>query len=220
MSNFISTKTITLGSCAFRQWRATHSHCRLIHGYNLKAKIWFTGDLDNKNWIIDFGGLKEIREKLEHTFDHTFCVASDDPYLETFKDLASQGVLDIRILEHGVGCERFAEYVFKLVNDYIVDATEGRCWVSQVEVFEHENNSALYRRGPVTPVEVTIGSPEEKPYWLDTEDEDLTDEDAHNIVIDVVDEASTPQHNPRAAQVGNVVSGGLGNMFAGTSWGG
>ncbi|HEX2555077.1 MAG TPA: hypothetical protein VHL98_15360, partial [Microvirga sp.] len=28
-------------SCCFRQWRATHSHCRLLHGYALAFKFVF-----------------------------------------------------------------------------------------------------------------------------------------------------------------------------------
>ena len=71
--SYQSTKIIELGSCAFRQWRATHSHCRFLHGYQLKAKLWFSGSsLDEKNWIVDFGGLKELKAKLQQVFDN-FC---------------------------------------------------------------------------------------------------------------------------------------------------
>ena len=60
-----STKTYdhTEGlSCCFRQWRATHSHCRLVHGYALAFKFVFaTYELDERNWCFDFGGLKPIR---------------------------------------------------------------------------------------------------------------------------------------------------------------
>jgi hypothetical protein len=44
----------------------------------------------------------------------------------------------------GVGIEKFAEYCFKVSNNIIKEQSEGRCWVSKVEVFEHENNSAIY----------------------------------------------------------------------------
>ena len=30
-------------STAFRQWRAD-SHCKLIHGYALRFKVWFDGE--------------------------------------------------------------------------------------------------------------------------------------------------------------------------------
>mgnify|MGYP003653978941 CR=1 FL=1 len=60
---YVSTKIIPMGSTAFRQWRAD-SHCKLIHGYRLQCKLWFTADeLDDKNWVFDFGGCREIIQK-------------------------------------------------------------------------------------------------------------------------------------------------------------
>ena len=57
-----STKTFghDLGiSCAFRQWRATHSHCSKIHGYALSVTMVFEANtLDDRNWVMDFGGFK------------------------------------------------------------------------------------------------------------------------------------------------------------------
>ena len=71
-------------SCAFRQWRAD-SHCNLIHGYALQFEFLFGGEeLDERNWIVDFGGLKPLKEWLKYMFDHTYLLASDDPEFETF----------------------------------------------------------------------------------------------------------------------------------------
>lgn len=145
MNKFISTKLIELGSCAFRQWRATHSHCSLIHGYQLKAKFWFgCSQLDEKNWAVDFGGLKELKAKLQNQFDHTLCVSADDPSLALFQQLHDNKVCDLRIMPNGVGIERTAEYCFNVGNEYIKQLTNGRCWVEKVEVWEHDLNSASY----------------------------------------------------------------------------
>lgn len=141
---FESTKLIELGSCAFRQWRAKHSMCQYIHGYQLKAKLWFRGTLDDKNWVVDFGGLKELKEQLKYQFDHTTCVAGDDPELETFKELEKKGVIQLRIMPNGVGIERTAEYVHDVVDTFVRQRTAERCWCYKVEVFEHEDNSAIY----------------------------------------------------------------------------
>ncbi len=141
---FESTKIIELGSCAFRQWRATHSHCSKIHGYQLKAKFWFTGSaLDDKNWIVDFGGLKDLKNKLQKQFDHTLCVAEDDPHLEKFQELDKVGAVDLRIME-AVGIEKTAEWCYHTAQNHIHAMTDGRCRVARVEVFEHEDNSAIY----------------------------------------------------------------------------
>jgi 6-pyruvoyltetrahydropterin/6-carboxytetrahydropterin synthase len=145
MSKYQSTKVIELGSCAFRQWRADHSACRFVHGYQLKAKLWFGGEsLDNKNWIVDFGGLKSLKEALQYQFDHTTCVAGDDPELDLFKEMERRGVIQLRIMPDGVGIERTAEYVWRVANDHVKQLTNGRCWCEKVEVFEHEDNSATY----------------------------------------------------------------------------
>lgn len=140
----ISTKIIPMGSTAFRQWRAD-SHCRLIHGYHLKTKIFFkANNLDEKNWVFDFGGCKEIKKILEKQFDHTTCVAGDDPEIETFKLLSEKGIIDLRIMDDGVGMEKTSEWVFKTVNNHVKSITENHVSVSKVEVWEHDGNSAIY----------------------------------------------------------------------------
>ena len=73
-------------STAFRQWKAD-SHCKYMHGYALKFKVYFDGELDEKNWVCDFGCFKRngIKDHLKHQFDHTLVVAKDDPYLKHFQ---------------------------------------------------------------------------------------------------------------------------------------
>lgn len=206
MSAYQSTKVIELGSCSFRQWRATHSHCRFLHGYQLKAKIWFGGSsLDEKNWIVDFGGLKELKAKLQHIFDHTTTVAADDPELETFKDLDRRGVIQLRVMEKGVGIERAAEVVYDISNRYVQSLTSNRCWVDRVEVFEHEDNSATFSANYNAPaVNILV---DEVPKYYSTAS---TEQPAINNVN---------VSGPLPANVGPNVSQGKGNWFAGTSWG-
>ena len=139
-----STKILELGSCAFRQWKADHSHCRFIHGYRLQAKFWFEcTELDNKNWVVDFGGLKELKAALEHQFDHTLCVSSDDPLLSYFKQLHDLGAVDLRVMNKGVGIERTAEWCLTVADDIIRKQTNGRRWVSKVEVWEQQSSTTL-----------------------------------------------------------------------------
>ena len=45
---------------AFRQWRAD-SHCKFLHGYSFEFEFEFGAhELDERNWVVDFGGLKEL----------------------------------------------------------------------------------------------------------------------------------------------------------------
>ena len=144
---FQSTKVIELGSCAFRQPQANHSHCRFLHGYRLTAKFWFAAsELDENNWVVDFGGLKGLKEKFKNQFDHTTCVAANDPALPIFKELEKAGACDLRIMSNGTGVERVAEWCYDTADFFIKAATNDRCWVEKVEVFEHEDNSAVFTR--------------------------------------------------------------------------
>jgi 6-pyruvoyltetrahydropterin/6-carboxytetrahydropterin synthase len=131
-------------SCAFRQWRAAHSHCRFIHGYALAFHLVFaTRQLDSHNWCMDFGALKELRAWLHHMFDHTLLVAEDDPHLGDFRQMALDGLVDLRVAP-AVGCEATAKLVFDHVAEMVEKQTDGRVWVESVEVREHGGNSASY----------------------------------------------------------------------------
>lgn len=141
-----STKIIELGSCAFRQWRAEGTHCKYLHGYRLMAKFWFgSKDLDHRNWVVNFGGLKELKQTLQKQFDHTLCVAQDDPLLDVFRQLHNEKGCDLRIME-AVGIEKVAEFCFNAAKEFLQTnvETRDRCWVNKVEVWEHDQNSATY----------------------------------------------------------------------------
>ena len=144
--SFISTKTYnhSIGlSCAFRQWRAKHSHCKYMHGYALSVRINFKGMLNDRNWVYDFGDLKFVKQFLQDTFDHKTVVAEDDPELETFKELEEKGLIQLVVIPH-VGCEKFAEYICKEIAPQIVVNSNERVKLMSVEVREHSGNSAIY----------------------------------------------------------------------------
>jgi 6-pyruvoyltetrahydropterin/6-carboxytetrahydropterin synthase len=172
MAKYLSTKTYGNDrglSCCFRQWRSTHSHCSLLHGYSIGIKLIFESEtLDDRNWVMDFGGLKAFKEWSEWQFDHTTVIALDDPHLDKFKALAElglqdeRGVLDLRLVE-AVGCEKFAELAYRTMAEILEAYREGRGWthpdgrvfearypvgrgvrLRSVEVFEHAGNSAIY----------------------------------------------------------------------------
>ena len=58
MGKFQSSKVFDGFSTVFRQWKAKETHCRFLHGYGISFKVYFEGELDEKNWVWDFGGMK------------------------------------------------------------------------------------------------------------------------------------------------------------------
>ena len=131
-------------SCAFRQPLATHSHCSLLHGYALAFSFKFGCDmLDDKNWVVDFGNLKELKQWLKDNFDHKITVDKDDPEIDRILKLQSEGLAEVVVM-NGVGCEKFAEHAFHFANDLVSRLSNGRCFCVSAEAREHGANSAIY----------------------------------------------------------------------------
>jgi 6-pyruvoyltetrahydropterin/6-carboxytetrahydropterin synthase len=152
MAKFKSTKLFDGYSTCFRQWRADGTHCKFLHGYAVSFRVWFEGDLDQRNWVFDFGGMKRAKTQIagmspkdyfDWLLDHTTIVAQDDPYLANFIQMEKDGIIQLRILS-ATGCERFAQYLYNIINTFLDEETEGRVKATKVEVYEHERNSASY----------------------------------------------------------------------------
>jgi 6-pyruvoyltetrahydropterin/6-carboxytetrahydropterin synthase len=147
MKMYYSTKTYdhNLGlSAVFRQPKADHSHCHLLHGYSLKFKFKFASTkLDDKNWVVDFGGLKELKAWLQDNFDHKVIVDSNDPEIDTLYKLEQKGLAEIRVFD-GVGAEKFAYHAWKFADNLVRDMSMNRCWCIEAECAEHGANSAIY----------------------------------------------------------------------------
>ena len=152
MGKYSSTKLFDGYSTCFRQWKADDTHCSFLHGYAISFRVWFEGELDHRNWVWDFGGMKRSKGKIADMspkdyfawlLDHTTIVAVDDPYLKTFEQMHEDGIIQLRILA-ATGCEKFAEHLYNIINIFLFHETEGRVKATKVEVYEHERNSASY----------------------------------------------------------------------------
>jgi 6-pyruvoyltetrahydropterin/6-carboxytetrahydropterin synthase len=152
MSKFQSTKLFDGFSTVFRQWKAEGTHCRFLHGYGVSFRVWFEGELDERNWVWDFGGMKRAKgtidgmnpkEWMDYMFDHTTIVATDDPGIGGFRTMNDLGIIQLRELE-AVGAEQFAKYVFEKLNTFVQEETSGRVSVVRVEFMEHAKNTAIY----------------------------------------------------------------------------
>jgi len=152
MPKFQSTKLFDGFSIVFRQWKAEGTHCRFLHGYGVSFRVWFEGDLDERNWVWDFGGMKRAEGNIDgmnpkawmdYMFDHTTIVATDDPGISGFRTMNELGIIQLRELE-AVGAEQFAKYIFEKLNTFIREETSGRVSVVRVEFMEHSKNTAIY----------------------------------------------------------------------------
>ena len=157
MGKFQSTKIFDNYSVALRQWKASHSHCELLHGYALKFKVWFESNtpddendgLDDMNWIVDYGGFKDkpigngLKAWMNDKFDHTLLIEKDDPYLDFFQSAAKEGICKLVVMDK-MGAESCAKMVYEHFNEVLSKTDAGRCKVVKVECFENDKNSSIY----------------------------------------------------------------------------
>ena len=162
MAKYQSTKLFDGFSCCFRQWKADDTHCKFLHGYAVSFRVTFEGELDYKNWVWDFGGMKrsktlidgmQPKQWMEYMFDHTVLVAQDDPHLFEFQMLnrnpkfeggtQDKGILQLRIVP-ATGAEKFAEFIFVKLNEFVKTETNNRVKIAQVEFMENNKNTAIY----------------------------------------------------------------------------
>lgn len=135
---------------AYRQWKAD-TFCNQIHGYSFSIKFYFgCNDLDVRNWCVDYGSLKSLKEMLETWYDHRLLVSSDDPHLDWYKEAEKRGIAKLTILPK-LGCEALADMLYKYVNGVYIPDTYGtgeaeRIWCYRVEVRETQSNMA-FREG-------------------------------------------------------------------------
>jgi 6-pyruvoyltetrahydropterin/6-carboxytetrahydropterin synthase len=152
MGKFQSSKVFDGFSTVFRQWKASTTHCQYLHGYGVSFKVYFEGDLDYRNWVWDFGGMKRAETQIDgmspkawmdYMFDHTLICAEDDPALDDFITLDETGIIQLRVIP-ATGAEKFAEFIFNKLNEFVQTETEGRVRVTKVKFAEHGKNAAYY----------------------------------------------------------------------------
>jgi len=161
---YISTKTYGPSegfAVAYRQWRADRKSgkpeglpysvdevpgCCAIHGYALSFHFEFACEtLDARNWVVDFGSLRPLKEFLKQSFDHTFLVAQDDPHKDKIIELHKLGLCKMVEVE-ATGCEALSKFLFDYVNEIFLEDhypnSDIKC--VRVEVRETPSNMAYY----------------------------------------------------------------------------
>jgi 6-pyruvoyl-tetrahydropterin synthase len=118
-------------------------HCALIHGHNWDFTVELSapeGQLDENDFVYDFGKFAWLKEWLTYMFDHTCVINATDPLLENFKELDIQNLLNLRIVDSAS-----AEGLAKLVYEFIKTKDLGdNVELVSVTVHEDYKNSAKY----------------------------------------------------------------------------
>jgi len=151
---FKSTKTYYNLPCSHQQWKDTDDSCVVgsgqcskTHGYSRSFSFEFScNELDDYGWVVGFGSLKPIKKWLEYMFDHTSLFEASDPRIKdvlAFNETLDIPLYNIRVLPSGVSMEQTALFVASYLNPYILDVTDGRCWISRLEVRENDKNSGI-----------------------------------------------------------------------------
>jgi 6-pyruvoyltetrahydropterin/6-carboxytetrahydropterin synthase len=144
---FKSTKRFGPISVGHRQWR-DDGHCAFVHGYGRYVEFVFEGEPDHRQWVLDFGDLKDVKTWIDQQWDHRLLLASDDPLLDTFLVLHDAGGCNINIMDirqgWGPGIEGSCKFLYDQIQPMISEKTNYRVRIASVRVWEHENNSAYY----------------------------------------------------------------------------
>jgi len=140
---YTCSKTYSDIPFAHRQFRH-FGHCNLIHGHNWSFTFTFgCTELDENEFVVDFGALEFLKNWLEEQFDHAFVYGIDDvaskQMLTEFPDLFK--AIEIE----APSTEGVARYVFKQSKPMIQDAFGERVSLISVSVCEDSKNSVEYR---------------------------------------------------------------------------
>jgi 6-pyruvoyltetrahydropterin/6-carboxytetrahydropterin synthase len=149
---------------AYRQWRADRKSgiaegtpysideipgCCAIHGYAMSFYFEFeSSTLDARNWVVDFGSLRPLKEFLKQSFDHTLLVAEDDPHHAEFIRLHKLGLAKVVEVEN-TGCEALSKFLYDYANtiflpDHYPSSGEQQIHCRKVVVRETPSNSGWY----------------------------------------------------------------------------
>lgn len=119
-------------------------HCARIHGHNWSFKFIFGAtELDENNFVIDFGKLKPLKATLEQ-FDHALVLNEDDPQLTYLQEVLESFDLADIIVVPSASSEGLAEMLGRAAHILVQGMTDGRVSVISCTVEEDSKNSATW----------------------------------------------------------------------------
>lgn len=127
---------------AHRQHRHD-GHCALIHGHNWAITLTFAcRETDANGFVVDFGKLGYLKDWIAEHLDHACLFNEKDPEKETLLESHSR-IFKAYVLPN-CSCEGIVEHLYGVFNPMVQKATEGRAWITAVEIEEDSKNSAKF----------------------------------------------------------------------------
>lgn len=146
---FKSTKRFANYPCSHQQYQddGGAGQCAQVHGYSREFIFEFQATTtDAYGWVVGFSSLNKVKEWLDYLFDHTSLWEAADPRLDAAIEMSlkmTPRLFNVRVLPSGVSMEQTALFLSTYINPYILDQTDGRCWISKLEVRENDKNSGI-----------------------------------------------------------------------------
>ena len=118
-----------------------HGKCENLHGHRWRvvayiAQAELCKEGTHKDMVLDFGEFKKEVRALTEEFDHSFIVEEGSLQAQTLSCLENEG-FTLTILPFRTTAENLAHYFYDRLADKGLP-------VSEIEVYETPNNSAIY----------------------------------------------------------------------------
>lgn len=134
----------TYWNIPFAHRQSSHpGHCAFIHGHNWTMSFTFgCKHLDEHGFVIDFGELHFIRDWIDEKLDHACLFNTNDPLKDQIIAAAPEA---FKVYElDNCSSEGIAEHLFEIFNPLVQKATEGRAFITQIDIQEDPKNAARY----------------------------------------------------------------------------
>jgi 6-pyruvoyltetrahydropterin/6-carboxytetrahydropterin synthase len=143
MSTLTCRKAYTDIPWAHRQHRHD-GHCAFVHGHNWSIVVTFgCYQTDGNGFVVDFGKLKFLKHWIDEHLDHACVFNEDDPLREDLVAVGGRAVWKPYVVKNS-SCEGMAEHLHGVFDVMVRKNSNGRAFVSAVEVIEDSKNSAAY----------------------------------------------------------------------------
>ena len=119
-------------------------HCAFIHGHNWSITVTFgCNETDPNGFVVDFGRLKFLKRWIEENLDHACVFSDEDPMMDALTKIGGNAVWKPYVVKN-CSCEGMAQHLFEVFNPMVQDASNGRAYVTSIEVVEDSKNSAMF----------------------------------------------------------------------------